>query len=158
MRWVLLHSDGQYAPEVLLQLLKPIREGQVDMVMGSRMLGKGDALEGGMPYYKYIANKILTSIENFVYGLNFSEYHSGYMLYNRNLLEQVPYLSLSNKFHFDGEMLLVSVKKGFRIKEIPIPTHYGDEEKTLNPIKYGFEVLGVILKYILGKHKIAGET
>jgi hypothetical protein len=137
-----------------VKLLEPLRTDQADFVMGSRMIEKGKALEGGMPRYKYIANKILTFTENTVYGLKISEYHSGYMLYSRTLLENVPYESLSDQFHFDGEMLLVSSKKGFRLKEIPIPTHYGDEEKTLNPITYGLEVLGVMWRYIRGNYDI----
>lgn len=149
----LLHSDGQYAPELLMELLQPLAEDRADLVIGSRMLEKGRALKGGMPLYKYYANKILTGIENAVYGLKMSEYHSGYMLYNRRLLEKLPYTKLSDKFHFDGEMLMLAGKKGFRIKEISIPSHYSDEEKTLNPVAYGFEVLSIIAKYLLGKYE-----
>jgi glycosyltransferase involved in cell wall biosynthesis len=150
----LLHSDGQYAPELLRQLLEPLANDEADLVMGSRMLEKGKALQGGMPLYKYFANIILTFVENTVYGLKMSEYHSGYMLYKRNILEKVAYQKLSDKFHFDGEMLMISAKKGFRIKEISIPTLYADEEKTLNPITYGFEVLSIIVRYILGKYEV----
>jgi len=150
----MLHADGQYAPEMLLQLLEPLRTAQADLVMGSRMLEKGKALKGGMPRYKYVANRILTFAENKVYGLNISEYHSGYMLYSRIVLENVPYETLSDGFHFDGEMLLHSSKKGFRLEEIPIDAHYADEERTLSPIKYGFEVLGVMWRYSRGNYDV----
>lgn len=148
----LLHADGQYAPEKLPDLLKPLVEGKCDVVLGSRMKVRGDALRGGMPRYKYVANRALTTLENLVYGLNLSEYHSGYMLYSRRALEAIPFETLSNRFHFDGEMLLVAGKRRLRIADVPIPTHYGDEESHLRPIRYGFEVLGVILKYLRGKY------
>jgi glycosyltransferase involved in cell wall biosynthesis len=149
----LLHSDGQYAPELLPQLLKPLENGEADVVMGSRMLDPSRAREGEMPLYKFLANKFLTFIENRVYGLKMSEYHSGYMLYRREVLETIPFEKLSDRFHFDGEMLMLSCKNGFRVKEISIPTQYGDEERILNPITYGFEVLNILAAYLSGKYK-----
>ena len=128
---VLLHSDGQYAPEILPQLLRPLEEGWADIVQGSRMLNKRDALKGGMPLYKFLANVGLSALENLVFGLNFAEYHSGYMLYSRKALEAIPFERLSDTFHFDGEMLFVGAKKGLRVKEIAIPTLYGDEVLSL---------------------------
>lgn len=147
---VLLHADGQYAPEIMGQLMEPLLEDRADIVLGSRMKKFGDALKGNMPFYKFVANISLTALENIVYGLNLSEYHSGYMLYNSKALHEIPFEKLSDTFHFDGEMLLVGGKKGLRIADLPIPTHYGDEESHLKPIQYGFEVLGVILKYLKG--------
>ena len=149
---VLLHADGQYAPEIMERLYTPLVNDEADVVLGSRMKNYGDALRGGMPKYKFVANIGLTALENLVYGLHLSEYHSGYMLYNRKTLETVPFEKLSDTFHFDGEMLLVSGKKVLRIADLPIPTHYGDEESHLKPIPYGFEVLRVILKYLRGKY------
>jgi glycosyltransferase involved in cell wall biosynthesis len=149
---VLLHADGQYAPEIMGDLMKPLVEDKADIVLGSRMKKFGDALKGNMPLYKFIANISLTALENLVYGLNLSEYHSGYMLYNSRALNSIPFLKLSNTFHFDGEMLLVGGKKKLRIADLPIPTHYGDEESHLKPIQYGFEVLGVIIKYLRGQY------
>ena len=148
---VLLHSDGQYAPEVMDKLLYPLEKNQEDVVQGSRILG-GQALKGRMPFYKYIGNRVLTFIENIAYGMNMAEYHSGYMLYSKKALETIPFEKLSDKFHFDGEMLLVSKKKGLRIKEIPIPTKYAEEKSYLNPITYGFEVFKTILNYWRGKY------
>jgi len=147
---VLLHSDGQYAPEMMPTLLEPLLRDEADVVQGSRMLG--GALKGGMPLYKYIANKTLTFVENLAYGLHMAEYHSGYMLYNRKTLESIPFERLSNTYHFDGEMILMASKRKLRIREIPIPTHYGREKSYLNPIKYGFDVLGIILKNALGQY------
>lgn len=149
---VLLHSDGQYAPEVMASLYEPLVEGIADMVLGSRMKNRGDALKGGMPAYKYVANIMLTWLENRAYRMRLSEYHSGYMLYSRKALERIPYNKLSDTFHFDGEMLLMGGKTGMRIADIPIPTHYGDEESHLRPIRYGFEVLGVIFRNSRGHY------
>lgn len=151
---VLLHSDGQYAPEIMPRLLDPLEHGEADIVQGSRMISKKEALRGGMPIYKFIANVFLSTLENWVYGLNFAEYHSGYMLYSRKALEIVPYQSFSDTFHFDGEMLFVSAKKGLRVKEISIPTLYANEKSHVKPIQYGFQVLGIMIKYLLGKYNV----
>ena len=149
---VLLHSDGQYAPELLTRLLEPLEHGEADIVQGSRMIDKKSALKGGMPFYKFIANICLSTLENLVYGLDFAEYHSGYMLYSKKALETIPFLKLSNTFHFDGEMQLVGAKKGLGIKEISIPTHYGNEVSNLKPISYGINVLKIMFRYIIGKY------
>jgi len=148
---VLLHADGQYAPEVIEKIVQPIVEGRADVVMGSRMLG-GGALKGGMPMYKYVGNKLLTKIENLAYGMQVSEYHSGYMAYSRKTLEKVPFNEVGDTFHFDGEMLLRSHKKGLSIAEIPIPTRYAEEKSYLNPIAYGLNVLKIIINNFLGKY------
>jgi glycosyltransferase involved in cell wall biosynthesis len=151
---ILLHADCQYAPELLPELLKPLEEERADIVQGSRMLNRRAALKGGMPFYKFLANVTLSGLENFVYRLDFAEYHSGYMLYSRKALETIPFLKLSDTFHFDGEMLFVGAKKGLRVKELAIPTKYDDEESHLKPIQYGFHVLGIMLKYLVGKYDI----
>lgn len=149
---VLLHSDGQYAPEIMARLYAPLVNGEADIVLGSRMKDYRSALRGGMPIYKFIANICLTFLENIMYGMWLSEYHSGYMLYSRKALESIPFEKLSDTFHFDGEMLLMGGKKKLRIADLPIPTHYGDEKSHLKPIQYGFEVLGVIFKNLRGKY------
>lgn len=148
---ILLHSDGQYSPEVIPAMLQPFDRGQADLVMGSRMLG-GGALKGGMPLYKYVANKSLTALENLAFGLRMAEYHSGFLVYNRKLLEAVPFEKLSDSFDFDLEMVVMAKIKGLRIREVAIPTIYADEESHLNPIKYGFNVLRVIRDYKLGRY------
>ena len=99
---ILLHSDGQYSPENILELLEPLDRDTADLVQGSRMLG-GGALRGGMPFYKFLANKALTAIENRAFGMKLAEYHSGYMLYSRKTLETIPFEKLSNSFDFDLE-------------------------------------------------------
>lgn len=149
---VLLHADGQYAPEEMERLYTPLVEDKADVVLGSRMKDYRSALKGGMPLYKFIANISLTQIENLAYGMRLSEYHSGYMLYSRRALTAIPFEKLSDTFHFDGEMLLMAGKKKLRIADLPIPTHYGDEESHLKPIRYGFEVLGVIWSNFRGKY------
>lgn len=149
---VLLHSDGQYAPEEMPRLLEPLDTDEADMILASRMINKKDALKGGMPKYKFVANVILSGLENIVYGLKFSEYHSGYMLYSRKALETIPFTKLSDTFHFDGEMMLVGAKKGLRVAELPIPTRYADEKSHLKPIEYGINVLKVMFRYKRGKY------
>jgi glycosyltransferase involved in cell wall biosynthesis len=148
----LLHADGQYAPELLPQLLAPLDNDEADLVIGSRMLERG-ALKGGMPLYKYIANKSLTAIENFAYGLRVSEYHSGYMLYSRRCLMTISFTKLSDTFHFDGEMIMMAGKKRLRIREIAIPTRYADEKSHLKPVQYGFDVLKIIWHNYRGRYE-----
>jgi len=148
---VLLHSDGQYAPEILQNMVAPIEQGKADVVMGSRFLG-GGALKGGMPLYKFIGNRLLTAIENLAYGMNISEFHTGYMVYSKKALETINFNMLSNTFHFDGEMVLMSGKKNLRIVEIGIPTRYAEEKSHLKPIQYGVDVLKIIIKEKMGKY------
>lgn len=148
---ILLHSDGQYSPEKIPALLKPFDVDQADLVQGSRILGKR-ALEGGMPLYKFLANKCLTAIENISFGMNMAEFHSGYMVYSRKTLLELPFNMLSESFIFDLEMIVMAKIKGLRIIEVPIPTIYADEVSHLNPIKYGFDVLSVIWRYLRGKY------
>lgn len=147
----MLHSDGQYAPELLPKLLKPLINGKADIVQGSRIKG-GKALQGKMPLYKYISNRFLSKLENFVFGMNLYEYHSGYMLYTKNALDTIPYKKLSDTFHIDGEMLFMGHKKGLRIKEIPIPTDYSGQKSSLKPVQYGIHVIKIMVNYKLGKY------
>ena len=105
-----------------------------------------------MPLYKYVGNRTLTLLENFAFGMNVSEYHTGYTVYSKKALKSIPFTKLSNTFHFDGEMIMMSGKKGLRIKEIPIPTRYANEKSHLNPISYGLDVLNIIFKYLVGRY------
>lgn len=141
---VLLHSDGQYAPEEIPRLLKPFESDGADIVQGSRMMEAGAALRGGMPRYKYVANRLLTALENIAFGMQMAEYHSGYMLYSRRVAQGIPYHKLSDSFCFDQEMLVSAHVKGYRIAQLPIPTHYGEEVSHLNPIQYGINTLAVV--------------
>lgn len=148
---IVLHSDGQYSPERIPELLAPFDRGEADIVQGSRMLG-GGALRGGMPVYKFAANKCLTAIENWAFGMKLAEYHSGYMIYSRKAMETIPFEKLSNSFDFDLEMLVLAHVRGLRIREIPIPTIYAGEKSHLNPVKYGLDVLSIVRNYKRGKY------
>ena len=148
---ILLHADGQYSPEKIPEMLAPFDRDEADIVQGSRMAGNG-ALRGGMPLYKYVANRSLTALANLAFGMRLSEYYSGYMAYHRRTLLAVPYRRLGDSFHFDLQMLVMARVKQLRIRQVPIPTIYADEESHLNPIKYGFEVLSVIWNYHRGAY------
>jgi glycosyltransferase involved in cell wall biosynthesis len=146
---VLLHADGQYSPEKICELLEPFDRDTADLVQGSRMLA-GGALRGGMPLYKFVANKVLTAIENRAFAMRLAEYHSGYMLYSRRALETIPFERLSASFDFDLEMIVLARAKGLRIAEISIPTIYAGEKSHLNPVRYGIDVLKVAWRYRQG--------
>ncbi len=137
----LLHGDGQYAPEKLPELIQPIMDGDADACFGSRMMERGAALQNGMPRYKYIGNKILTWFENHVLKTNLSEFHSGYRIYSVAALKQLPFRYNTNDFHFDTDIIIQFVLRGLRIKEIPIPTHYGDEICHVNGLAYAWNVV-----------------
>ena len=149
---VLLHSDGQYNPKYLRKFLNFIEKDEVDVVQGSRMINPGEAIKGGMPLWKYALNKITTFFENLLYKTDYSEFHSGYMAYSRNALKNIPFENLSNTFHFDGEMLIMTKIKNLKFKAFPIETHYGDETSSLNPLSYAFQIIAVVLNYIKRKY------
>jgi len=137
----LVHGDGQYAPEVLPELLQPLLDGKADAVFGSRMLEPGSARAGGMPRYKWIGNKILTRMQNVLLRSKMSEFHSGYRLYRVSALEEVHYELNTNDFHFDTQIILQLMNSGSRIVELPIPTYYGDEISRVNGIRYARDVM-----------------
>ena len=147
---VLLHGDGQYAPEVLPDIAGPIAEGRADFVMGSRMLGPG-ALAGGMPLYKFVGNKVLTRFQNTVSGLRLSEWHSGYRAFSLARLEEIPFEENSDGFDFDTEVLLQLHDAGARILEVPIPTYYGDEICRVNGLAYARDVSFDVVRYRLAR-------
>jgi glycosyltransferase involved in cell wall biosynthesis len=142
----LLHGDGQYAPECLPDLVKPLAEGDAGAVMGSRMMEPGAALRGGMPTYKYTGNKILTWWENRMLRTHLSEFHSGYRAYATSALRSIPFELNTNDFHFDTEIIIQLVRARERIVEIPIPTYYGDEICHVNGVKYGWDVVKAAAK------------
>jgi glycosyltransferase involved in cell wall biosynthesis len=150
--FAVVHSDGQYAPEVVLDLMKPILEGKAQTVQGSRMVG-GGALRGGMPYARYIPNRLLTFLENIVFGTQMAEFHSGYMLYSRSLLERAPFEQLQNNYNFDAEMIVVAHLLGMECAQIAIPTRYDDEVSSLNPIPYGINVLKMMVRHLGGHYR-----
>ncbi|HEX3881417.1 MAG TPA: glycosyltransferase [Stellaceae bacterium] len=136
----LIHGDGQYAPECLPDLVRPLREGTAEASFGSRMMVPGTALKAGMPLYKYIGNKILTAIENRLLHTTLSEFHSGYRVYAVDALRRIPFHRNSNGFCFDTEIIIQLVLAGARIAETPIPTYYGDEICHVNGLKYALDV------------------
>lgn len=144
---VMLHGDGQYAPEALPLLLEPIEQQGADVVFGSRMQEPGRALKGGMPLYKYVGNRILTTVQNQLTGLGISEFHSGYRLYRTSALRAVPFESFSNDWHFDTEILLAAHERGLKIVERPIPTYYGDEICHVNGMPYAANCVAVSARY-----------
>ncbi len=138
---VLLHGDGQYAPEMLPDLLAPLARGEADVVLGSRMLTPGGARRGGMPFYKFVGNKILTGYQNLVLKSQLAEFHTGYKAYTTALLRRVPFELNSNVFHFDTEIIIQFLRARARIREVPIPTFYGDEICRVNGLRYAWDVV-----------------
>jgi len=153
---VMIHPDHQYDPTVIPQLVQPLLEGRCDAMFGSRMLG-GKPLEGGMPKWKYFANIFLTAVENAVFYMYLTEYHSGLRAYSRRYLEAVNFLANSDDFVFDSEIIAQGVIRGMRIKEIPIETRYFEEASRIGfgrSVVYGLSILLTLLKFKLHKKKI----
>ncbi len=144
---VLLHGDGQYAPELLPEMVAPLIADEADAVFGSRMMVEGGARRGGMPMYKYIGNRILTTVENAVAGVELTEWHSGYRAYSVQALRQLPFESNSDGFDFDTQIIIQLIESQQRIAEIPIPTYYGDEISHVNGLKYAKDIVGEVLRY-----------
>jgi hypothetical protein len=147
----MLHPDYQYTPRLVTAMAAMITSGQYDAVLASRILGRG-ALAGGMPLYKYIANRLLTLAENLLLGYKFTEYHTGYRAWSREVLQQLPLGRNSDDFVFDNQMLVQACHFGFRIGEISCPTRYFAEASSISfrrSVRYGFGVLGTALRYRL---------
>jgi glycosyltransferase involved in cell wall biosynthesis len=144
----LVHGDGQYAPEELPRLLEPLVQGGADAVFGSRMLEPRKALSGGMPLYKYVGNRILTTVQNSLLGSSLSEFHSGYRIYSVEALKRIPFRLNSNDFHFDTEIIIQLLNAKAKIVELPIPTYYGDEICRVNGMKYAKDVMWATLQNV----------
>ena len=149
-----VHADGQYSPESLPILVRTLAERRLDVLQGSR-IASGTALSGGMPLYKYAANAVLNLVENRTLGLSMTDYHSGYLLYGRRALQDLPFGRLSDSFDFDLEVIASARARGFCVGEAPVPTHYGDEVSHLDPITYGLRVLRVMWRYRTGRYDAA---
>jgi len=146
---VMLHPDYQYTPKLIQSIVYMIANEVFEVVTGSRILGKG-ALRGGMPMYKYIANRFLTLSQNLLMNQKLSEYHTGYRAFSRNALLSIDYNSYSDDFIFDNQMLAALLHKGFEVGEVTCPTKYFDEASSINfsrSMKYGIGVLGVSFHY-----------
>ncbi|MCW2527642.1 MAG: glycosyltransferase [Pseudonocardiales bacterium] len=146
---VLLHGDGQYAPECLPQIVEPLVEGDADAVFGSRMLVSGSARRGGMPLYKYVGNRVLTGVENRMLGSSLSEFHSGYRAYRVATLAQLPLQFNTDAFDFDTQIIIQLLDQGHTIVEVPIPTYYGDEICYVDGLKYAYDVVRDVVQYRL---------
>ncbi|NJR64236.1 MAG: methyltransferase domain-containing protein [Leptolyngbyaceae cyanobacterium CRU_2_3] len=145
---VLLHGDGQYAPEILAHLYHPIVSGESDAVFGSRMMKDyGGPIQGGMPLYKYLGNRILTHFENTALNMHLTEFHSGYRAYSLAALKQIDFSKMTNDFHFDTQIIVKLNHQNFRITEVPIPTYYGSEICYVNGMKYARDVFKSVLRY-----------
>lgn len=154
---IMLHPDGQYDPRIIPEMIARIQSGEADFVLGSRFLIPGGAVEGGMPQYKYLANRFLTTAENLVLGTHLSELHTGYRAYSRQVLQAVPFLRNSNDFAFDTEMIFQVAHFGFRISEVPVSTRYFNEASSITfsaSVIYGLKTLFTAFRYLLHKSKI----
>lgn len=154
---VMVHPDYQYSPKLVTAMASMIVSGHYDVVLGSRILG-GGALRGGMPLYKYVANRILTLFENLALGVKLSEYHTGYRAFSREVLETLPLGENSDDFVFDNEMLAQAVYFRFRIGEISCPAKYFADASSINfrrSVTYGFGVLGTAVKFMLQRRGLA---
>jgi glycosyltransferase involved in cell wall biosynthesis len=152
---VMLHPDYQYDATRIPALVAPILAGEKDLMLGSRFLG--DPLAGGMPKWKYISNRFLTTAENLAFGLRLSEYHTGFRAYSRNLLETIPYRLNSNDFVFDQELVAQAVALRMRIGEIAVPTRYFAEASSVNfrrSVVYGLSTIRVILRFTLHRMRL----
>jgi glycosyltransferase involved in cell wall biosynthesis len=153
---VMLHPDYQYDPTLLPNIVAPIKAGEADVVLGSRFL-QGSVMQQGMPWWKFVGNRFLTWLENWVLGIQLSEYHTGYRAFSRKVLEQIPFLLNSDKFVFDQEMLVQAVHMGFKIKEVAVPTRYFAEASSASfvaSVRYGISILILLLRYELHKFSV----
>ena len=154
---VMVHPDYQYTPSLVSAMASMVASGVYDVVLGSRILG-GGALKGGMPLYKYVANRLLTAFQNVFLGVKLSEYHTGFRAFSREVLQTLPLLENSDDFVFDNQMLAQAVIFGFRIGEISCPTSYFEEASSINfrrSVKYGIGVLMTTARFIAHKTGIA---
>jgi len=149
---VMLHPDGQYDPAILPAMVQPILDGEAEMTLGSRFLQPGGPSAGGMPKYKILANRLLTTFENYILGTHYSELHTGYRAYSRKFLETVPFLRNSNDFVFDSQVIAQSVAFEMPVKEVPVQTKYFPEASSTTlrqSVVYGCKTLAVMLRYRL---------
>lgn len=154
---VMLHPDYQYPPKLITPMAALITSGMFDLVLGSRILGN-KALEGGMPLYKYVANRLLTLVENNIISQKLSEYHTGFRAFSRRVLLGLPIVENSDDFIFDNQMLLQAFYFGYKVAEITCPSRYTEDSSSINfsrSVVYGFGVLSTALKYALEKHSLA---
>jgi glycosyltransferase involved in cell wall biosynthesis len=151
---VMIHPDYQYDSRVIPHAVAFIELGICDVVLGSRIRSRDEALRGGMPKYKYLSNRFLTAVENFALGQNLGDFHSGFRVYRREVLERIPYERNSDDFVFDTQFLVQAVRLGFRLGDVPVPVRYFDEASSINfsrSLKYGLATLGVVGQFWLDR-------
>src|SRR3990167_3201963 len=151
---VMIHPDYQYDSSLTEEILRPIIQKRLDIVLGSRIRGRNEALAGGMPLYKYISNRFLTILENIILGQNLSEYHTGFRAFHKSVLNTLPFHKFSDDFVFDQDILISSIYSGFRIGEIQVPVRYFPDASSINfrrSIKYGLEILKDLFFYFIAK-------
>jgi glycosyltransferase involved in cell wall biosynthesis len=157
---VMLHPDGQYDPAIIPEMIEPIRQDRADLVLGSRMMIPGGAQKGGMPKWKQVANRFLTTCENAAMGTSFSECHTGYRAYGRKFLETIPFLRNSNNFVFDTEVIFQAVAFGMRVVEVPISTRYFKEASSVgfrSGVVYGLGTLATAGSFLMHRWGIASN-
>jgi glycosyltransferase involved in cell wall biosynthesis len=156
---VMVHPDYQYDPTLLPEIIRPLEEGRAEVVFGSRLLA-GNVMKQGMPWWKFLGNRFLTSLENRVFGLDLAEYHTGYRAYTREVLEAVNSEMNSDKFVFDQEIVAQFVDVGARISEVPVPTRYFPQASSCSLIascRYGLSILGVLSRYMLHRSHVVRQ-
>lgn len=154
---VMIHPDYQYDSSLTVDLIKPIKDGRFDIMLGSRIRTRKEAIAGGMPLYKYFSNRILTLIENIILGQNLSEYHTGFRAFNCKILRQIPFHKYSDDFVFDQEILFGAISKGAAIGEIAVPVRYFPEASSINfrrSLKYGMNILWDLILWVATGGKI----
>ncbi len=150
---IMLHPDYQYSPRLIPAMAELVASGLFPVVLGSRILG-GGAISGGMPVYKYVANRLLTAFQNLCTGAKLSEYHTGYRAFSARIIEELDLDANSDDFIFDNQMLAQVLGKGYRIGEVTCPTHYFGEASSINfrrSVTYGLGVIGVSIQHLLGR-------
>jgi glycosyltransferase involved in cell wall biosynthesis len=151
---IMIHPDYQYDSSLTGELVRPIENGRFDIMFGSRIRTRKEALDGGMPYIKYIINRITALIENLILGVNFTEHFSGFRAYSRRVLQKLPIDSFSNDFVFDQEFMVSAISYGFKISEYPVPVRYFSEASSIKYLagaKFLLETAWVLILYILLK-------
>jgi len=149
---VMVHPDYQYDPTLVPKIIEPIAKGEADLVLGSRLKGGGSAIQQGMPWWKYVANRFLSGVENMAFGLDLSEYHTGYRAFSREVLDTVNFKMNSDGFVFDQEIIAQAVAGQFRIAEIAVPVRYFAEASSAGfgaSCVYGLKILWVVTRYLL---------
>ena len=157
---VMVHPDYQYDPTCLPDIIRPIETGKADVVFGSRLMGKSP-IQQGMPWWKFLGNRLLTRIENRILGLELSEYHTGYRAFSRKVLEAINFQANSDGFIFDQEVVMQIVDAEFRIEQVPVPTRYFPEASSasfVDSVNYGCGILWLVFRYLLHKKSVLRQT